>query len=450
MLSRDYDKAIIGLNFISLLYSLVHLKEDKEVLLIDRPELLFADKWYSNLSTLDIELLRKIGERYEIGPLINVDLYLYPKNTIIILDDTTVELSNSPYANIRELARKIPETFSEFYQEVLLNVDPEVFDQDFLYYIKTINAEVEDFFKKESFGEIFKLTHNKELNETLDFFLKFINKDGDINKQIHFLMQVMNQSIFSSTKLEFETKFLLLTTLAPRYEVNTKKLISDLTFEFRKFGGDYKKCHIKDWGVSDNSLKYLLLDSLDGVVKVKDTYLFGNIPDEFPFYSFHDKDRFLSINIQALIDHPFLENFKNKRIIFSNESRMGSDFPYWEISINEKGQLYGIYAFADYMGSKESFFYTHCIDDVYESLQKIFPDLSRADFVSSVTVTVGEDSWYNVGANKPRKPTPNNLSSYRVLNSKETSKQMKGIHLCSTLRAQSLGFYSYLLDLFSD
>ena len=87
MLSRDYDKAIIGLNFISLLYSLVHLKEDKEVLLIDRPELLFADKWYSNLSTLDIELLRKIGERYEIGPLINVDLYLYPKKGVNSLID---------------------------------------------------------------------------------------------------------------------------------------------------------------------------------------------------------------------------------------------------------------------------------------------------------------------------------------------------------------------------
>jgi hypothetical protein len=449
VLQKSYNKAIIGFNYLSLAFSIISLKRDESVLLIDEPDIVFANKWFLNLGLLEVNLIKSIGETYEIAPLSNLDKYLTTKNTIINFDDTMIELSDSPYANVREFARKLPMTFNDVYQDFLLNIDPESFDKDLFLYLEKIVKGCLENFKNEKLSEAFNVFSGHELEQLVKKFTEYLASDELENKQVHFILQVLNQSIFSSSKSDFESQFLLLSSLSPRYEVNESALMNDLIFEFRKMGGDLKKCQIKDWGIAKNELDYLLLNSLDGVIKVSNTYIFGNFSDQYPFYSDQEKNKYLSIELSGFIDHKFLEQFKSKRIVFSQKERMGGDFPYWEVSINNSGKITGTYCYADYQGSKDTFYYTHCIEDLYNSLAELLPGLKRADFISSVKLTPGRDTWYNVENQKPNNLKPSNLKPLSRLYLNSNKKKIEGIELCSTLRSRSLGLYSYLLDLFT-
>lgn len=449
MLNKSYNKGIIGLNYVSLIFGLISLDKGDSALIIDDQELPFSNKWYLNIGYLERSLLILLGEKYNIEPLRNLDNYLKDQSTVLCLNEKIIELVNSPFSNIKEIARKIPSCFSKVYLDNLSQVNPEVFDQDFLDYLDKVCVKA---FKHLDLGEadlLFDEHKGLELENVMSSFIEFFEGNTDLTKQIHYILQVMYQTVFSSGYLDLESHYLLLSLLSPRYEVNNLKLKEDLLVDYRIAGGDIKFTTVKDWGVEEKCLKYLLLDSIDGLIKVDHTYFFSQINHHLPFEIQTGKTQFKSIEIKCMLDHKFIKLYENKRIIFSKKSRMGSDFPYWEFSIDEQGLLSGLYSYADYTGTKPSFYYHHAVEDIYNSITSMLPGLVKADWVSRVKLSPGQDSWVEFAASDKQSLSPVNSLQTDFIYSKANRKPIECLHQCGPDRGKSLGFFSYLMDVFS-
>ena len=449
MLNKKYNKGIIGLNYVSLAYGLVACKQGNSALIIDDQKLSFSNNWYRNLGYLERSLLLYIGDKYDIEPLKNIDNYITDQNIVLCLNNKQIELVNSPYSNIKEVARKLPDSFSEVYKSKLREINAEDFDREFFNFLDSV---CEKAYEKQELGklsELFLTEPGKNLSDVFTSFKQYLQLDSDISKQLHFILQVMYQTVFSSSKLEVESEFLLLSLLSPRYEIVEDKLKEDLLFEYRKTGGDIKSTNVKDWGIEDNQLKYILLNTIDGLIELDRGYFFSHLNHLVPFETQKAKTDFKSINLECVVDHKYVSLYKGKRFIFSTTERMGSDFPYWEFAIDTNGLLKGIYSYADYTGTKSSFYYHHAIDDIFNSLKTMLPGLVRADWVSRVKLFEGKDTWFEFSPDNKKLLVPKNKNDFKYIYDKETNASIKSLYQCGPARAKSLGFYSYLLDVFS-
>ena len=241
--------------------------------------------------------------------------------------------------------------------------------------------------------------------------------------------------------------------LDSRNEVDEENLSAELLYEYRLLGGDLKTAGIDNWGIKDNRLEFIQLDSIDGNVHVDETYFFGQDNYRLPFESLPTSVVFKSIKVECLLEHDFIGYFKGKRIVFAPQNRMGSDFPFWELEIDERGQLHAVYSYSDFQGTKPSFYYPSALDDIYNSLKEILPGLKRSDWISRARLSEGEDIWYKHGPGSKSSLSPESLKSvqgFKQMRMKDLPKvNLEGLHYCGPGRARSLGLFSYLLDVFS-
>lgn len=447
MLKEKYSKGIIGSNYISLIYALISLKKRKSSLIINQKDIHFANLWHKNIGQIEVNLLKFFAREFEISSLGNIEKYITVQNTILHLDERTLELSDSALINIKEIARKFPDSLSKVYLDKLADIDEAEFNKDIESILSKLGREATDSYKRKKVDELFKFSKDSILGEVFDSFLRYLKTESFDSKQFHFVLQILFQTSFSSSLDDLETKFLLLSLICPRYRVDIKMLEADLLAEYREFGGETKSTFIKDWGIIDSELHYILLNSIDGIVKIDSLNLFGQISPKIPFQTDLSAKKYLSINLSAKVDHDFIHFLKNKRIIFSQKERMGSDFPIWEVFIDDDGLLKAVYVYAEYLGTKPSFYYHHAIEDLYNSLVTILPGLNRADWVSGVSLSAGQDLWIEYAPKSSKELFQK--SKLKQIYSLENKKEIKFFEHCGPSRAKSLGLYSYLLDVFA-
>ena len=220
-------------------------------------------------------------------------------------------------------------------------------------------------------------------------------------------------------------------------------------FEFRKTGGDIKSTSVKDWGVQRGELKFILLNSVDGLIELESAHFFTQMSHSIPFKMHTAKTHFKSIQLNCVLEHRFINLYKNKRIIFSSSERMGSDFPYWEMSIDNDGMLNCVYTYADYTGTKASFYYHHAVEDVYNFLLTILPGIDRAEWVSRVKLQEGSDCWYEFLPKNKKKLIPSKNNTFSRVYDATSSKLITRLYQYGPNSSKSLGFSSYILDIFS-
>lgn len=448
MLSKKYESAIVGLNYVSLLKGIFELTSHRSVLIIDNEQYQFGNNWYLNLGELEKRIFIELGNHYNLAQMINIDDYLTPTNTILHIDNMFIEFSDSPYSSLKELARKLPDSFSTFFQNEMLQIKAESFDQSVM---KLIDLLAENSF--------YSLDENKALNlflgtdplleKMFNRFADYMNEDKALVKELHYALQVMFRTNFSNITNKLESMYLLLSLIAPRYSVNEKKLTNDLLFTFRKLGGDLKASWIEDWGIQQLDLKFILLHSVDGLVGVEKCYYFAQLGKQKFFKHKADKRLFLSISLECIIDHDFVDLFAGKRIVFLIKNRMGGDFPFWEVSIDESGLLTGVYAYANNLGTKPSFYFHHALDDIYQSLLKILPGLTRSDWVARTKLKKGRDLWVEDDARVKSDFEADYKSGASDLYQIDSKLRVEGLEYCGPDRTKSLGFYGYLLDVFA-
>lgn len=449
MLNKSYSLGIVGQNYLSLIQGIIALKSGKSAVIIDDSNLSFANKWYLNIGLVEKEILGRIGHKYNIPALKEIESFLRSKPTILYLNEKVIELGNSPYYNIKEIARKLPDCLGSLFTESIENLSAEEFDESFKAFINTmVNKSTNIDLNTKTIYEIFDQNENLELTEVIKQFLSYLEKDTLGNKQLHYILQVMFQAVVSPKTEILESKYLLTSLISERFEVKFRELNIELMEQFKELGGDIKKSAVKDWGIGINSLDYLLLESIDGIVKVNETKFYGQVRDSLPFHNKPRGTRFLSINLISQIDHKLVPFFENKRIVFSQDKRMGSDFPYWEVSIDSLGVLSGIYAFADYQGSKASFYFHQALEDMFQTLEQMLPGLDKADWLASTKLSQGSDVWFEVPSERKEEIFPFYPDQQANFYVPRSLKPLKGIELCGPNCTKSLGLSSYLLENF--
>ena len=257
------------------------------------------------------------------------------------------------------------------------------------------------------------------------------------------------QNIFSNEVINLENRYLFLALLTKRYKIDNNQLMRDLKQEFTRLGGDLKATQISDWGIRDEHIHYVLLKSIDGVTEITDCYYYGQLNLQPKFEMRQEVNKFSSIIISYALDHPYTDYFRNKRVICNDDKKMGSDFPYWEFSLDHLGHLQAIYSYTDQLGTKASFYYNQALEDLYQSLVGIFPGLDRDHWFAAAELKNGLDSWYEYpGLQKmnliPKSPKPVHQQYYFE------DQKIKNLHFMGPERGQILGFYGYLIDLFSE
>jgi hypothetical protein len=444
VLNNRYDTVVVGKNYISLIFSIITARKKKSVLVIDEPDVTLGNKWYLNIGTLEKSLLESFGEHYHISVLEQLDQYLSPINTIICLNEKLIELGSSPFSNIRELARKIPELFTVQFIEALSELDSESFDRECIGHFSRLANKVMD---KGNITENMMKISDSDLHQVYQNFQDIINNTDDLmTEQLHFVLQVLYQTIFSNSKNNLETSYLLSAILSPRFTVNESKLSDDLVFLFKKMGGDIKSTRIQDWEIYRDKLSYILLESFEGVIHLNDLYFFGRLPNKVPFENKREETLFHGIDLKVPINHGFMDYYKNKRILFSRSEHLGTSSPHWEVHIDDAGILHATYSYADFQGTKPSFHYKKAAQDVYESVAELLPGLSLDDWMHQVQYEKSRDLWMEFLSSKKNVGHFSRLKD-SVLQHKENDNKIDQLYYWGPLKARSLGMFSYLVDL---
>lgn len=448
MLSKSYKKCIYGKNYISLAYGIQSIKAGYSCLLVDDHLSLADNKWITNIGLLELKLYGSIGQKQDITAFKQIAAYAGSKNTLLNLNDKLIELGASPYANLKELARKIPETFHETYVQKIEALGPAKFDQLFEEFLEEIaQASILNMTPASNVETVIKTILVKEQYQDLSFIWD-VSMHEQLSKQLHFALQMMFQSTFSAHFHKTQNFYLILSLLSPRFEINTRKLEDDLLYQFQNLDGDYKRSTVVNWGIECQALEYILLNSVDGLIQVDETYYFANEHERLPFKSTIENTTYKSIKIRTLIDHDFIDLFKDKRIIFSSEKRMGSDFPYWEMTLNEHGELKAIFSYADQKGTKASFYYHNALDTIYQSLVNILPGIDRLDWQARSELSLGDDIWFEYKNFHRDIMDKDLILEHRTFVENSEEKSLGKIYQCNPKRSRSLGLYFYLLEIF--
>lgn len=441
MLKSNYETIIIGKNYLSLIFSILKLsKSKKSVLVIDEPDTRMGKEWYLNIGEIEKNIFKNIGITYNINTLKSFDSYLHPINTIIFLNEKMIELGTSPFANIREIARKLPECFPENSLELLEAIGVDDFNQLCFDFFQTIANQVIQNEKKLDLNTV-----NESLSHLFTDFLNFLNRSELISEQLYYVLQVLFQTFFSNYKTNETSQFLLLSILSPRYSIDDKSLMDDLIFEFRELGGDIVDCKIERYEIYKQELKYMMLSSVDGIIGFDECFFFSRIPSKAPFERKENEMEFDSIRLICPIEHDIIDFYKNKRILFSKVDKIGTDFPHLEIYIDENGVLNGTFSYANYIGTKPSFYYKKVAEDIFSNLAEILPGLNKDDWSHQISFTEGEDFWTeNLGS---RSNISSHIKYKDYLYDREEKFQIERITYFGPNRTKSMGLLSFSKDM---
>ena len=128
---------------------------------------------------------------------------------------------------------------------------------------------------------------------------------------------------------------------------------------------------------------------------------------------------------------------------------MGSDFPFWQIYIDDENVLHSWYAYVVNLGTKPSFYYHHAAEDIYESIQTIVPYMTKSEWLSKINFKRGSDIWIEYSADQKEYLHPKHEFSINKLYVKDQKQAVDSLSYCGPDRAKSLGTFSYILDIFS-
>jgi hypothetical protein len=443
MFDKKFDKIFIGNSYISILKAIGEIRKGNKVLIIDDERFSLGDHWFLNIGDLERRLLSFYCKSFGLDNSMDFENYLTKTNTMLYLNDRMIELSSSPFANIKEFARKIPECFSSEFINSLSSIDSEQFNTEIDGYFNRIidlsliksNTDLQSFF----------IPENQNIEKVLSTFLSYLDSDSLKNKQLQYILQVMFQTFFSNKISEVESRYLLCSILGSRYQVDKQALMDQLLFEYKSLGGKVLKSKINNWEIYENKLHYILLDSYEGILNAKEFYLYGHLGAELPFDYPIEQVLYKSLKLNSQFEHDFSSLFKNKRIVFSESDKIGTDFPHFEVFLKENNDLEVLFSYADYEGTKPKFYYEKAASDVFKSLNNIFPGLNEKDWMSQIQATAAQNIWLeniNNKLNEKRASLYTDIGTY----CEYKGKRVDSLIYEGPLRGRFIGLFGYILN----
>jgi hypothetical protein len=338
ILDKHFNNVLIGNNSLSCMLGIGLLKSQKKILLIEDERLHYGRLYSQNLGELEKNFLEVFGKDEGLDPLINVSQFLRHAPLRFCVERSQLLLGRKPWQNLVELNRKFPELFDggavEYCQEIMSDKSlAEQFDELFYATSKRIATSAV------RVDGIEQLNFNLFLNQCPEkikvFFDAFKKQVMSKDFVAHlYLWRSYYQQQMTRNLAELELFHLMLSLLAPRYELNETSLNAELLELCRQHGGQFKSTSVREWKFHNRAPWCIELASFDGIIHPEMISFFGSGFEKTPFRAAESLERYRGLNLTWKLDPSILERLKGQRIMGTQYKDLGTDGPWWMVDFH--------------------------------------------------------------------------------------------------------------------
>ncbi len=375
MLNKNIDFALVGHNFFSYLMGIGLCAKKKNVLILDDDRFNHGSLFTDSLTIIDLEILKKWGEKYDIPQLKKIEEYIKFSPISFFVGKTEVLLGDNPSRNYRELSRKFPQFFSP-------DDLSDSFDQG-IFQVATSLAE--SFYTDQNLIKISKrlenLQHLDVIKKFEDFFaLFFLKNKWDMQSQSELNSFVTLGRGFFHNRLSIdgslsELMHLFFSFLSPHFEFDHDRLVADLLVQYQSLGGEFKKINLADLKFQKGILSSFQFDSFEGIINPSHLMFIGGEPTGLPVLLKEKGTAFNSLEVKMQLSSIVPLNLRGKKILFSSPLKTGTSWPFWEASFYEKNIIFNL-VMIKRQGIKEEFIKNKVLVYLLADLAFLYPEIN--------------------------------------------------------------------------
>lgn len=340
MENNSFDYTLIGNNFHSLIMGMKIVNKKKSSLIIDDSRINVDYILENRADEFTRIYLQMWGIVEELPPLVNIDDYLTTQDVQFDIGNKKLQITDNPYLNLVEIARKFPRLFQGSIDEIL-NLDEQSFNDEVSTFVdrfcelqfrfRNLNSFENNFSNSLISFPFNNLLNNFNTNVSLvvgDKSEEFLVEKIFIDSARGFYFNELSESLET-----IEIFHLFINLLFPFYTVNAKALKEDLFQIYLDRGGEYKKCKINSFHIPFARLENIELDSYEGVIDIDRCMIFGDADPSFDLSTKFDNHDYKFVEVNFILDE-----FEQKKLkytyssksffIFADKNTYGSKSPF--------------------------------------------------------------------------------------------------------------------------
>jgi hypothetical protein len=418
MLDKQFEIAVIGKNYLSIMYGLKMLVDKNRVIVINDKRASLGGQILCSHGRLEVELLKQWGKMEGIDQLSHIDQHITPRYSTFHLPTGRLKLgSSSPSNNLREILRKLPFFFegdSQLLNSYVFDKDlRDNFDIQYFQYLNflshfALNSRSGNDFEREFIVNtlppemkklflLFEKNYLKKKNEGIDWD----EKEWSV-KLINFIANCYLHYSFSIDQEFYQVFHIFLYLIGPFYHIDDRAVESSLESLFVEKGGVIKNARLKEWVFYKGYPWSIELDSFEGIFHPKKLTYFGGIPTGLPMKIETTSPILKQVTLKTKINKPHLSKSNDKLIhdfYYCNKDMIGGEFALWKITETEE-YLYASCPVLFYPGTKIDFFEKRIVETFNSEIKKIIPGFMSEQW----DVFWDHDIFHQKLRSKKRKP----------------------------------------------
>lgn len=374
-LHNKYDTIIVGHNYPALILSKILIKTQPELLMIDDERVQSAGNWAQELSLVDLKLLKKIGEYYELAPLKNLDQYIQIKPWFLRIGMNTIRLGGSVGENVQELKRKLG-------NENLVSVQmPDNFEDIFNDYCERVVTDIWNLKLIKNWDTVLSTTPVDEvLGKILTEAEKLVSF-SETTASLSYLLQAIHHRYVTNHLSSTQKRFLSLRLLSPRYRIDHDRLLKDLDLVC---GHSVKESLIKNWQFRTNE-KSVLLESYEGVVKSKRILYVGEFYKDLPFIFKVPSTSYSACTLRMKSTKKYFSAFTTAEFFVTSEENLGKKIPFMKLIFSSESELRVTFPLTKIPGDKLNFNFEEAKKQIFDELANFIPLIDSETFTCELS-----------------------------------------------------------------
>ena len=405
MLNKNIDFTLVGHNFFSYLMGIGLTARNRKVLILDDDRFNHGDLFTDSLTIMDLEILKKWGEKYDVPPLKKMEEYIQFSPISFFVGKKEVVLGDNPSRNYTELSRKFPQFFS------MSNIS-ENFDQGVF---QIAGSLAEAFYTDQNLIKLSKRLEgfkNLEIMKKFEeFYALFFQKDkwdmmvqSELNSFITVSRGFFHNRI-SINGSRSELMHLFFSLLSPHFQFDHKRLVEDLLTHYRSTGGEFKKLNLSALKFHRGILSSFEFESFEGIISPGHLLFIGGEPIGLPILLKEKVTAYNSLEVKFFLEKNVPLPLVGKKILFSSPLKTGTNWPFWQASFNKDSIIFNL-VMIKRQGIKEKFVANKVIDYLLEDLAFLYPEhkfkLKNTELKFTLDVLLEDNNIYAHLAEAPK------------------------------------------------
>lgn len=469
---KDVDFLIRGGDLISMVFAMGLLRKRQEVLFYnERP----SEGRFQNIHTwgdLEIRHLELLGEKIDSKALKEIRNYCQPVQYIYAITGQRLKLGQNAWKNFFNLYRRCPKWFDlskspHFDPRSLLKEDfEEKFNQEFE---RGINRVAENCFR---YRQLENLTSSLFETHMPDFFIRLADglvhlfREEKVEGVNLYKMSLAERKFLAGIRFFYqqhldlewgkvEVYHLLLSLLAPRYELDEAKLMDVLQKEFCRFGGFWGDPEIFNAPPFYDESKHHL-QTQNQHYQANFCFSFINSMTQKDHqnnsstlrFSNQENQQMIQLKTRLSLEECFsrhADKFRDQEWIFYADSKLlGGDLALWFIRPNEKENCIDLYTWVRYSDCLDPQYFSKRALDILREMGVFKLGTYPAQIEFEKTGGIGHTHLFRNRALNFELHLPKRLP-YIASSSPNLKKNKDGIYM-GKMRGSLMGSFGHLLE----